>query len=386
MKKSILTKILVACFGFVMLVLFFSIFADDGFATLGKTKAQKIDYYLAKAAKEEESAALLLKKGQVSAASDAKRSAENYKQKARSLQTPLNAPQNIHIQGDTIYWDEVELADSYRISDSKGKTYESVNKTQFKVSFNEGKSLTYYIVATAHSTYYCDSGKSSISYTPPRITVTLINSDWGVGRTQVEYLPIEGDDIIWFHSFDYKENKYFLMYYYDKELTQPYFEGTILKKDTTLYGAWTDYELDSRGGFINGRNFKGAFVVPEGVEFISEGAFKNNTELTDIVLPSTLTRIEERAFRSCSMLKSVTLSENFRWIGEEAFSSCGSLTYIEIPNSVTRIDSGAFGGCDNLTINYGGTKALWDAIKKGDHWWWAPGTAKLTIHCTDGDL
>ena len=49
------------------------------------------------------------------------------------------------------------------------------------------------------------------------------------------------------------------------------------------------------------------------------------------------------------------------------------------------IDEGAFRGCIGLTsINFGGTKAQWNAISKGSMW--NSDTGNYTIYCTDGTI
>ena len=51
-----------------------------------------------------------------------------------------------------------------------------------------------------------------------------------------------------------------------------------------------------------------------------------------------------------------------------------------IPKSVEKIEGHAFEGCEHLQINYEGTTAEWEKIKKGDNW---NGGLNITIECTD---
>ena len=64
-------------------------------------------------------------------------------------------------------------------------------------------------------------------------------------------------------------------------------------------------------------NVSGSFDIPETVDYngtaytvtvIAPSTFENNTDLTDITIPSTITAIGESAFAGCSNLKSITVN------------------------------------------------------------------------------
>ena len=74
-----------------------------------------------------------------------------------------------------------------------------------------------------------------------------------------------------------------------------------------------------------------------------------NTEITELNIPSSVTSIGNRAFQGCSDLTSVEIPSNVTSIGDCAFLGCSSLTSIEIPSNVTSIGGGAFYGCSGLT-------------------------------------
>ena len=73
-------------------------------------------------------------------------------------------------------------------------------------------------------------------------------------------------------------------------------------------------------------------------------------------------------------------------IGKNAFVSCYSLENVTIPASITTIDNYAFFFCSGLTtIEFKGTIAQWNAIKKGSNWNYdVPTTCK--VKCTDGTI
>ena len=141
-------------------------------------------------------------------------------------------------------------------------------------------------------------------------------------------------------------------------------------------------------------------TIPDGVTKIGDLAFEGCTSLTGVTIPGGVTTIESWTFRGCTSLESIsvetnnpsyssvdgvlfnkdkselvcypagkndksyTIPDGVTTIGYPAFSNCTSLSSVTIPDSVTTIGNYAFEGCTSLaTVNYGGTKAEWEAIK-----------------------
>jgi len=94
---------------------------------------------------------------------------------------------------------------------------------------------------------------------------------------------------------------------------------------------------------------KGAFTLPQGVEEIREGAFKNAT-LTDLEIPqdSALNTIRNNAFEG-SMITSISLPEAVTVINAETFKNAKNLKTVEIGSAVTNIGKSAFEGAKSLT-------------------------------------
>ena len=83
-------------------------------------------------------------------------------------------------------------------------------------------------------------------------------------------------------------------------------------------------------------------TIPEGIEDIGKGAFKNCKELTKVTLPSTLETICTGAFEGCTSLRSIKFPEGVKTIQRNAFNGCTSLWNVRIPTSVEHIGTNAF--------------------------------------------
>lgn len=110
---------------------------------------------------------------------------------------------------------------------------------------------------------------------------------------------------------------------------------TQIKIDNVNYTLYNAFEIPP---VLNGKE----------VVFIGSNAFKNQLNLTNIVIPSSVTNIDSSAFENCSYLQSVTLPTNLVSIGTSAFKGCGSLGSITIPSNVQYIDDSAFENCVSL--------------------------------------
>ena len=100
-------------------------------------------------------------------------------------------------------------------------------------------------------------------------------------------------------------------------------------------------------------------------EKISDHAFYNCNNLTNIEISSNTTSIGDGAFYNCYSLTSIIIPNSVTNIGSSAFYGCSGLTDITIPNSVTNIDPYAFDYCNNLTtIYYTGDIADWCKVNK----------------------
>lgn len=131
--------------------------------------------------------------------------------------------------------------------------------------------------------------------------------------------------------------------------------STMPAKDVTITGSFSAIVIDEDTGeftttsgstveLSNDNNVSGEYDIPETITYegvtytvtsIGNAAFENNTNLTDVTIPSTITSIGESAFAGCSYLKSITVNSTT----PIAFSSA----------SRTRGGSNVFEGVDKNT-------------------------------------
>ena len=111
-------------------------------------------------------------------------------------------------------------------------------------------------------------------------------------------------------------------------------------------------------------------TLPESVETIGEGAFKDCSSLERLIATGTLKEIRsnafgdcisltelpmldvekiwDRAFYHCEKLQTVNLSDRVKEIGSQAFDRCSSLSAIHWPAYLEEIGDNAFGSCSSL--------------------------------------
>ncbi len=109
-------------------------------------------------------------------------------------------------------------------------------------------------------------------------------------------------------------------------------------------------------------------VIPNSVTEICVGAFSDCTNLKKLTLSEGLVTIGNNAFWRCGALEGVTFSDKLTQIGEGAFFECVSLTEVSIPASVEKIGRAAFNGCSQLakaTIN-GKSVELYPELSNGE--------------------
>ena len=162
------------------------------------------------------------------------------------------------------------------------------------------------------------------------------------------------------------------------------------------------YNINSETKYINEFAFEfcnslSSIAIPNGVLGIGECAFYYCEQLSYVEIPDSVVEIGYGAFRGCENLQYKTynngrylgnsnnpyiylydntntsstafeIHSNTKLIDEGIFVGAESLEVLTIPNTVLYIHSDLFDYCYNLhTINYGGSRAQWNAIAR-DGW------------------
>ncbi len=94
---------------------------------------------------------------------------------------------------------------------------------------------------------------------------------------------------------------------------------------------------------------KGSVTIPSGVTKITEYAFEQCMELTDVTLPKGLQTIGDWAFASCDKLTKVVIPDSVTSVGSHVFAYSDLLKEAAVPAKATSIGAGAYIGPNKLT-------------------------------------
>lgn len=91
-----------------------------------------------------------------------------------------------------------------------------------------------------------------------------------------------------------------------------------------------------------------AYMIPDGVTRIEDGAFSECDALTSITIPESVTYIGWYAFADCDSLKELSIPDSVRTIEQHAFLNCTSLASVKMPKDITEVNAGVFEACISL--------------------------------------
>lgn len=96
-------------------------------------------------------------------------------------------------------------------------------------------------------------------------------------------------------------------------------------------------------------NTNSSFKIPDGVNEIIDGAFRDSFYLQHVEIPDSVTVIGAFAFYNCQYLETVKMSANIKTIEDSAFENCIRLENVDLGEKLTSIGSRAFYYCLSLT-------------------------------------
>lgn len=112
-----------------------------------------------------------------------------------------------------------------------------------------------------------------------------------------------------------------------------------------------------------GEDDKSTIEIRYGTTKIEDAAYRNNKDVTRVIIPDTVTEIGSSAFEGCTSLTSLEIPSSVTSIGAKAFAGCTSLTSMTTPfvgpNGSAGSFSNMFGtqdlpeGITSITINGG---------------------------------
>ncbi len=108
-------------------------------------------------------------------------------------------------------------------------------------------------------------------------------------------------------------------------------DKTVVASIPSVFNGFTVVGI-GKEAFAESRKLEMVYL-PDSVEYISEGAFRNCINLIEIGMPETLSRIDDSCFSGCEKITKITLPEELETIGENVFSGCTSLERIEVHSS-----------------------------------------------------
>ena len=123
--------------------------------------------------------------------------------------------------------------------------------------------------------------------------------------------------------------------------------GSLKDSDVAIPSLYNGKPVTAIGDGAFANSSINSITMPDTIEAIGAGCFKECSNLSSVVLSKNITRIENQTFSSCRNLRTITIPDGVEYVGMDAFAWSG-LTSIVFPDTVTCLDSGCVWNCTSL--------------------------------------
>ena len=275
---------------------------------------------------------------------------------------PLDAPENLHIEGKMLLWDDVKNASGYVVYVDRNEYYVSENyydlsylavEESYKINVSAIDDCGVYDdSAAAEITYYSEYAEEEC-YDEAGLKYVLLDDGSGYEASKGSS-DMEGEIYIPDYVNGLPVKRIAELGFYTPSLTYDLRTGAGCNRVTTSIRLPKHLESIGRLAFSRFYNIT-EIVIPDSVVEIGESAFNGAPHLTKIVLPKGLKVLERQSFASTAP-DEIILPQGLEIIEFGAFATAqagihsvrSNVSEVIIPDSVVSIDTSAFKNRENL--------------------------------------
>ena len=242
---------------------------------------------------------------------------------------PLAAPENLHIEGKMLLWDDVKNASGYVVYADTNENY--VKENSYDLAYlDAGVTYTIEVWAVDETGAYDDSAITEITY------YSEYAEEECYDEAGLKYVLLDDGS-----GYEVSKGSSDM----EGEIYIPDYVNGLPVKSIANNGFYKKYDgvltnLDLRTGAACNR-VTTAVRLPKHLESIGDDAFANFYNITEIVIPDGVVEIGKRAFVNNAHLTKVVLPKGLKVLREESFSRT-ALDEIILPQGLEIIESFAF--------------------------------------------
>ena len=247
----------------------------------------------------------------------------------------LGVPQNLRIEYNVLYWDEVENASGYIIF-MEDKEYEtSVCSFDLKTVLFEDDKVEIEVMAMGDGQNYDNSGLASALFTGFSKPVDAANDDAGFSYT----LLSDGSGYSVSRGSASLDGRLVIPSYFYGLPVKEIADAGFVNRDVggSPVSIWKITE-----NIRDGRNYSTTeIILPEKLEKIGMRALSCFMSVEEIVLPDSVKTLGMGCFGGNNSLKRINIPENVKIIPDQCFAGC-ALDSVDLPDGLESIGQGAF--------------------------------------------